>query len=82
MRPHDLDNTKARLKKELETILNRTLSAGETTRPLHELGVDSMSLVELLVAIEREFGVRLMEAKLAAEDLRTLQGLAAAIQRT
>ena len=81
MPPHDLESTKARLAKELGTILNRTLSAEDETRPLHELGVDSMSLVELLVAIEREFGVRLMETKLASEDLRTLLGLAAAIQR-
>ncbi len=81
MRPSDMENTQARLRTELETILGRELEAGDEDRPLHDLGVDSMSLVELLVAIEREFGIRLMQSNVTSEDLRTISGLAAAIHR-
>ena len=68
-----------RLREELETILARPLAEGDEQRPLHELGVDSIGLVELLVAIEREFKMPLLEAGLAADDFRTLARLAEVI---
>ena len=76
-----IETTRRRLVAELETILGCKLEAGDHGRPLHELGVDSMSLVELLVVIEREFGVRLVESGVTSEDLRTVEGLASAIHR-
>ena len=81
MPPCSIENIKRRLREELETILVRKLEEGNDDRPLHELGVDSMSLVELLVVIEKEFGLRLVESGVTSEDLRTVEGLAAAIHR-
>lgn len=81
MQESTIEGTQTRIRKELETILGRTLDVGDEQRLLHELGVDSMSLVELLVAIERAFGVRIVETGVKSEDLRTIQGLASAIHR-
>jgi acyl carrier protein len=81
MRPFSMEDIQERLRMELQTILGRELEASDDNRPLHELGVDSMSLVELLVAIEREFDLRLMESNVTSEDLRTIRGLAAVIHR-
>lgn len=44
--------------------------------PLHSLGVDSLSFVELLVFIEKEFKIKLMESGLQAEDFKTISSLA------
>jgi acyl carrier protein len=44
--------------------------------PLHSLGVDSLSFVELLVFIEKEFKVKLMESGLTGEDFKTIRSLA------
>ena len=49
--------------------------------PLHTLGVDSLSFVELLVFIEKEFSIKLMESGLQAEDFKTIQALARRISR-
>ncbi len=73
---HDLSK---RLSHELETIIGRPVADGDEKRPLHELGVDSLGLVELLVVIEKEFGLSLMEAGLSADHFRSLERLATAI---
>lgn len=49
--------------------------------PLHTLGVDSLSFVELLVFIEKEFKIKLMESGLQAEDFKTISSLAKRISR-
>jgi len=49
--------------------------------PLHTLGVDSLSFVELLVFIEKEFKIKLMESGLQAEDFKTIRSLASRINR-
>jgi len=49
--------------------------------PLHTLGVDSLSFVELLVFIEKEFKIKLMESGLQAEDFKTIHSLASRISR-
>ncbi len=69
-----------RLSDELEVIIGRPMREGDEQRPLHELGVDSISLVELLVMIEKEFGQVLMEAGLSADDFRSIERLATVIQ--
>lgn len=81
MHESTIESTRTRLRKELETILGRTLDVGDEDSQLHELGVDSMSLVELLVAIERIFDIRLVETNVSSENLRTIQGLASSIHQ-
>ena len=49
--------------------------------PLHSLGVDSLSFVELLVFIEKEFKIKLMASGLQAEDFKTVSSLARRISR-
>ncbi|MCX5698248.1 MAG: acyl carrier protein [Candidatus Omnitrophica bacterium] len=49
--------------------------------PLHTLGVDSLSFVELLVFIEKEFKIKLMTSGSQAEDFRTIHSLARRISR-
>ena len=46
---------------------------------MHELGVDSLSFVELLVFIEKTFNIKLMESGLTREDFRTIHSLASSI---
>ena len=43
---------------------------------LHDLGMDSMSFVEILVFIEKQFGLKLIETGLKKEDFRTVRSLA------
>lgn len=49
----------------------------ETT--LQSLGVDSLRLVSLLIAVEKTFGINLMESGLKREALQSVRSLAAAI---
>ena len=49
--------------------------------PLHTLGVDSLSFVELLVFIEKEFSIKLMESGLRFEDFKTIHSLARRISK-
>lgn len=47
-----------------------------TQSPFHELGVDSLGLVELFVFVEKEFGVELMNSEVAQDADMTLDKLA------
>ena len=49
--------------------------------PLHELGVDSLSFVELLVFIEKEFKIKLMESGITQDDFKTIHSLAERINK-
>ncbi len=45
-------------------------------QPLHELGLDSMGFVDLLVFIEKQFGLALTSSGLAHDDFVSLAVLA------
>jgi len=47
------------LKQEISEILRLPTNKLDATRPLQELGLDSLMSVELMVAVEERFGVRL-----------------------
>lgn len=47
--------------------------------PLHEMGLDSLGFVELLVVIEKKFKIKLMESGLTMSDFRTIRSLSAKI---
>lgn len=77
--PLSLQTIEDRLCKEIQVLL--VLEAGEV-RPettLQSLGMDSLQLVSLLIAVERTFGINLMEAGLKREALHSVRSLAAAI---
>jgi acyl carrier protein len=44
-------------------------------RPLHELGLDSMGFVDLLVFIEKQFSLSLASSGLSQEDFASLSVL-------
>jgi len=71
------------LKQEISEILRMPTSKLDSSRPLQELGLDSLMSVELVVAVEERFGIRLpvMElsetssiAKLTVRILELLRG--------
>ena len=74
-----LKDIELRLTRELASILSVDESAIKPDTPLHSLGVDSMSFVEILVFIEKTFHLRLIESGLSREHFATLRSLAACI---
>ncbi len=48
---------------------------------LHDLGVDSLGLVELFVFIEKNFHIRLMESDISQDEIMKIDSLAAGIIR-
>ncbi|MGM0644532.1 MAG: acyl carrier protein, partial [Thermodesulfobacteriota bacterium] len=50
--------------------------------PFHEIGIDSLILVELFVFIEKEFDVDLMESAITHENIQSVATLAEGIQET
>jgi acyl carrier protein len=53
----------------------------ETTAPLDEAGVDSMAVIQILLLIEKRFGVWLPESDVTRENLKTVQSLARILRR-
>ena len=50
--------------------------------PLHQMGIDSLSFVELLVFIEKKFKLKLIESGLSQEDFQSIRALAVRIGRS
>jgi acyl carrier protein len=69
------------LRQELAVVLNQPPAELATDRPLHEIGVDSIAFVELMVFIEKRFGVSLLDAKLERKDIESLHAIASSVER-
>lgn len=65
-----------KLVQEIATILCADPAAVKPDVPLPSLGLDSMGFVEILVFIEKTFGLRLTESGLNREDFQTIRALA------
>ena len=64
------------IKERIAKIAEETIGAYlEEDEPLMESGVDSLSLVTLVVSIEEAFGVAFLDDDLQPENLRTLSSL-------
>ena len=61
---------------EIATILCADPAAIKPDVPLPSLGLDSMGFVEILVFVEKTFGLRLAESGLNREDFQTIRALA------
>lgn len=70
-----------KLIREIAIITTADTNQIDPTAPLHTLGMDSLKFVELLVAIERVFGVKLMETGMTRDDFFTVDALSRAISR-
>ena len=64
---------------EVAAILSRDPGSTEPETPLHQMGIDSLGFVELLVTIEKKFNVKLMESGLTRNDFRTIRSLSSKI---
>jgi len=76
-----LKEIEAKLIKRLASVLGCKTQRIDSSTPLHLLGVDSLSFVELLVFVENEFKIKLMETKLSTEDFKTIHSLASCIAK-
>lgn len=77
----DKNTTEDRLINEVALILSQDPSGIKPDVPLHDLGLDSLSFMEILVFIEKTFGLKLMESGLKREDFRTIHSLTSYISR-
>ncbi len=77
----DPSQIEAKLTRQIASILSVEVKDIKPEAPLHTLGVDSLSFVELLVFIEKEFQINLMESGLRAEDFKTIRSLSGRISR-
>jgi acyl carrier protein len=50
-------------------------------KPFHELGIDSLGFVEILVFVEKTFKLQLIAADLTKQDFETIHTLASYISR-
>jgi len=65
-----------RLTEQIALVVSVKPGAVKPDAALHELGMDSMGFVEMLVFIEKQFGLKLIETGLKREDFQTVQSLA------
>ena len=74
-----IDAIEQRLCGEIQSLMS--LKAGRVTADtsLQSLGMDSLRLVSLLIAIEKIYGISLMKTGLKREALQSVRTLAAAI---
>ncbi len=76
-----LEETQDALRQELAAVLNQPAAELALDRPLHEIGVDSIAFVELVVFIEKRFGVSLLDAQLERKDIESLHAIASSVER-
>ena len=81
MNKFELNDVEQKLIRQVAAILSLDAAKISPEAPLHTLGVDSLSFVELLVFIEQEFKIKLMESGMTREDFRTIRALAKRISK-
>lgn len=70
--PMNADEVMQKLRSHVAMLLGVDAARVVTDQPLHLLGLDSMGFVDLLVFIEKQFGLPLMSSGLAHEDFASL----------
>ena len=71
-----VDDVLLKLKEHVAFLLGVEAASLAADQPLHQLGLDSMGFVDLLVFIEKQFGLSLMNSGLSQEDFASLTVLA------
>ena len=74
-------NIQLALVDEISVILSCPPTDIDADAPLSEMGIDSMSFVELLVFIENTFNLKLIESGLAKDDFKTVRSLSKRIAK-
>jgi acyl carrier protein len=65
----------------ISIITNKDNAAIAPDKAFHELGIDSLGMVEILVYIEKTFKLQLIASDLTKEDFGTIHSLASCISR-
>ena len=65
----------------ISSIKNLEASEIAPGKPFHELGIDSLGFVEILVFIEKTFKLELIASGLAKKDFESVHSLALFISR-
>jgi len=65
----------------ISSIKNLEASEIAPGKPFHELGIDSLGFVEILVFIEKTFKLELIASDLAKQDFESVHSLALFISR-
>jgi acyl carrier protein len=69
----------AKLIEGIATIIDRAPAEIAADRPFHDLGIDSLGFVEILVFVEKNFNLQLIAADLTRKDFENVRALAAYI---
>lgn len=69
------------LTSEIATILAKDEDEVTPNTPLESLGIDSIRLIEVLIFIEKKYGLRMMDSGLKADSLRDAASLADAVSK-
>ncbi len=77
--PLSLQTIEDRLCTEIQVLFALEPGGIQPETTLQSLGMDSLRLVSLLIAVEKRFGINLMESGLKREALQSVRSLAAAI---
>ena len=64
------------LLQEIATLLSADPANLGPEQPLHELGIDSLGFVEILIFIEKRFKLKLIDSGLNRNSFRTIRALA------
>lgn len=65
----------------ISSITNKDVSTIAMDKPFHDLGIDSLGFVEILVFIEKTFKLQLIATDLTRKDFETIHSLASFISR-
>jgi acyl carrier protein len=76
MNVQEIENT---LINGIASISNQDASAVAPDKPFHELGIDSLGFIEVLVFIEKTFKLPLIASDLTKKDFETIHSLASYI---
>ena len=74
-----VQDIEAKLIEGIATITGKDPAALAADRPFHDLGIDSLGFVEILVFIEKQFNLQLIAADLTPKDIENVRSLAAYI---
>ncbi len=65
----------------IAAIISEDKASLAVDKPFHELGVDSLGFVEILVFIEKTFKLQLIQSDLTKKDFETVRSLATFIHK-
>ncbi len=81
MNTFTLKEIKEKLIEQISLTIGEEPSEIDPGMPMHELGMDSLGLVELFVFIEKQFNIKLMESGISQEDIMQIDTLAKSIDK-